>query len=176
MNNVYDNGEMVLGSIYNVKEYICRNADDIEEVKDIIEDLENYDDRTIVAVNYDLGMGYSIDYWDKDDIVYVDKGEYEEMKKEQLIERMYNYYKNGINSIENLLDLKKEIRDNLETLNGVEDELESIRTELKNNEHLRFEVSGVITPFYEDLLTIEKELIKLREEKFNKFIDELKEL
>lgn len=69
MEKVYDNGEMVLGTIKNVKNYMCKNCDDYEEIKDIIEDLENYDEDTIVAINYDLGMGYSIDYWFKDHLV-----------------------------------------------------------------------------------------------------------
>lgn len=69
MNNVYDNGEIVLGNIYNVKDYICRNCEDLEEIKEIIEDLEDYDNDTIVAINYDVGMGYLIDYWKKDSIV-----------------------------------------------------------------------------------------------------------
>jgi hypothetical protein len=69
MENVYDNGEMVLGTIYNVKNYLCKNCEDFEDIKEIVEDLENYDEDTIVAINYDLGMGYSIDYWHEDDIV-----------------------------------------------------------------------------------------------------------
>ena len=63
MKEVYDNGERILGTIYNVKDYICRNCDDFEEVKEIIEDLEDLDEDTIVCVNYDNGMGYIINYW-----------------------------------------------------------------------------------------------------------------
>lgn len=69
MNKIYDNGEMVLGTIYDVKNYICRHCDDMSEIKDIIHDLEDFDEDTIVAINYDNGMGYSIDYWTKQDIV-----------------------------------------------------------------------------------------------------------
>ena len=69
MNNVYDNGKIVLGNIYNVKDYICRNCEDLEEIKGLIEDLEDYDDDTIVAINYDIGMGYLIEYWTKNNIV-----------------------------------------------------------------------------------------------------------
>ena len=74
--NVYDNGEIVLGKVIWVKKYIRENADDITEVEDILKDLEeivakcdNLDADTIVAVNYDHGMGYSIDYWTYNDIV-----------------------------------------------------------------------------------------------------------
>lgn len=69
MNKIYDNGEMVLGTIYNVKDYLCKHCDDVSEIKDIIDDLENEDEDTIVAINYDHGMGYSIDYWTKQDVV-----------------------------------------------------------------------------------------------------------
>lgn len=69
MDKVYDNGTMVLGNVKNLKEYICRNCGDLEEVKEIIQDLEDLDEDTIVALNYDCGMGYSIEYWNKDSIV-----------------------------------------------------------------------------------------------------------
>ena len=69
MKNIYDNGEKVLGRIYDLKEYICRNCEDYEEVKEIIEELENYDEDTIAVINYDNGMGYSIDYWSSNDII-----------------------------------------------------------------------------------------------------------
>jgi len=69
MNNIYDNGTNVLGTVYNVKEYIARNCEDFEEIKELIEDLEDLDADAIVNVNYDNPMGYSIDYWNKKDIV-----------------------------------------------------------------------------------------------------------
>ena len=65
-NFVYDNGIMILGLIPQVKDYIHRNCEDYEEIKDIIEDLESLDEDSIVAINYDSGMGYSIDWWEKD--------------------------------------------------------------------------------------------------------------
>ena len=63
MKEIYDNGEKVLGRIYDLKEYICRNCEDYEEVKEIIEELENYDKDTIAVINYSNGMGYLIDYF-----------------------------------------------------------------------------------------------------------------
>lgn len=69
MKEIYDNGTMVLGSVYNVKDYVCRNCDDFDEVKDLVEDLEDLDEDDIVCVNYDNGMGYSIDYWKTKDRV-----------------------------------------------------------------------------------------------------------
>ena len=69
MNNIYDNGTMVLGCVKNVKEYLIENAEETWEIEDILKDLEEFSNETIVAINYDCGMGYSIDYWNEDDIV-----------------------------------------------------------------------------------------------------------
>ena len=70
MNNVYDNGTMVLGSVENVRKYLIKNMEEEDlGAKDILNDLKNEPNDTIVAINYDLGMGYSIDYWQKNDIV-----------------------------------------------------------------------------------------------------------
>lgn len=71
MNNVYDNGYYILGEIINVKEYICKNADSPEEVKEIIDELEDYDADDIVVINYDNPMGYSIERFTKEDIMEV---------------------------------------------------------------------------------------------------------
>lgn len=71
MTRVYDNGDKVLGSVYDVKDYICRNCEDYEDVKDIMEELENYDEDTIVVLNYSFGMGCIIEsFWrDKDKVI-----------------------------------------------------------------------------------------------------------
>ena len=68
MNNLYDNGEIMLGSVKMVREEIEKelkeNVDmccaDMEEILKDISDLDNED---IVSINYGSGMGYSIDYW-----------------------------------------------------------------------------------------------------------------
>lgn len=72
LNNVYDNGTMVLGSVENIRKYLIKNMEEEDlGVKDILNDLNNELNDTIVAINYDMGMGYSIDYWTKEDIVKV---------------------------------------------------------------------------------------------------------
>jgi hypothetical protein len=38
-------------------------------MKEIMEDLQKLEPDDIVAINYDHGMGYSIDYWTYNDIV-----------------------------------------------------------------------------------------------------------
>lgn len=69
MNNIYDNGLMVLGSVYNVKKYICGNSEETWEIEDLIHDLEDLNENDIVVVNYDAPMGYIIHYWEEKDII-----------------------------------------------------------------------------------------------------------
>ena len=72
MNNIYDNGEIVLGSKKDLVKYFneCLKTSDMEEeIYEILKDLEEEKDNTILAINYDMGMGYSIDYWQESDKV-----------------------------------------------------------------------------------------------------------
>ena len=69
MNNIYDNGLMVLGNVYKVKEYICENSEETWEIEDLIHDLEDLNENDIVVVNYDAPMGYTIHYWKEKDII-----------------------------------------------------------------------------------------------------------
>lgn len=69
MNNIYDNGAIMLGSVKKVREEIKKEIElDIDmsfaDMEEILKDIEDLDDNDIVAINYDCGnMGYSIDYW-----------------------------------------------------------------------------------------------------------------
>lgn len=70
MNNIYDNGEMVIGNVKNIRKYLIENAEETWEIEDMIKDLEDLEDDSIVAIDYDHGMGYSLDYWhSKNDLV-----------------------------------------------------------------------------------------------------------
>lgn len=74
MNNIYDNGTMVLGSVKNIKEYLLKHMEHENfGAKEILEDISQEKDDTIVAINYDCGMGYTIDYWQENDIVKENK-------------------------------------------------------------------------------------------------------
>lgn len=66
MGKVFDNGYKVLGTIGSVKKYIQNNCDNIEEVKELLEDLSQYTEDIFVVVDYDNGMGYYIEYFPKD--------------------------------------------------------------------------------------------------------------
>lgn len=69
MFDVYDNGEICLGRAKDLIKYIVENCDDKDELRDLLECFEDIEDDDIVALNYDHGMGYSMDWWTKDDKV-----------------------------------------------------------------------------------------------------------
>ena len=69
MEEIYDNGEMCLGEVKKIIEYFNTTGADIEEYEEVLEELKKLNDDDIVAINYDNGMGYSIDWWTKDDKV-----------------------------------------------------------------------------------------------------------
>lgn len=157
MNNVYDNGTMIIGELNKVIDYIARN-DKEEEYKDLIEDLEHLKqfNGVIVCVNYDLGMGYSIEWWENSHIVNNSEEKGDNMNKKQLMEKMYKYYSVGIKNVNSLIDLKKEIRSNLETLQGVEDELDSCRIEFGVVE-MNEERFGLLNDIWNDLNNLKTE-------------------
>lgn len=67
MQNIYDNGEMCLGEVGKIRQHLIDNAEETWEIEDILEELKELNDDDIVAINYDNGMGYSINWWTKDD-------------------------------------------------------------------------------------------------------------
>ena len=69
MNKIYDNGALMLGNIKEIIKYI-ENDETLEtwEFENLLNDLKEFDDKVeIVMINYENPMGYSIDYWNKDD-------------------------------------------------------------------------------------------------------------
>ena len=71
MEQVYDNGYVILGKVDYVKRYVIKNCDESWEIEDLIKDLDDLEETDIVAINYDLPMGYRIECWAKDSIVEV---------------------------------------------------------------------------------------------------------
>ena len=69
MNKIYDNGEILLGKVKDIIEYTKKQETIDEEMEEILQDLKELEDNTIVAINYDNGMGYTIDYWNEKDIL-----------------------------------------------------------------------------------------------------------
>lgn len=69
MNSIYDNGALMIGNIKEIIKYI-ENDETLEtwEFEDLLTDLKELNDKVeIVMINYENPMGYSIDYWNKDD-------------------------------------------------------------------------------------------------------------
>lgn len=72
MNKIYDNGEILLGRAKDILNYMENNNNSFDEndyidIKNDLKELLESDEDVIVYVNYDNGMGYFIDYWNKDD-------------------------------------------------------------------------------------------------------------
>ena len=69
MQNIYDNGRLCLGEVGKIRQQLIDNAEETWEIEDILEELKELEDNTIVAINYDIGMCYSIEYWTTKDII-----------------------------------------------------------------------------------------------------------
>lgn len=74
MNKIYDNGAIMLGNVKMVKEEIKSQMEQnidmfCADMEEILKDLEEFANEDIVAIDYECGMGYTISYWNEDDIV-----------------------------------------------------------------------------------------------------------
>ena len=67
---IFDNGEKVLGVVYDVKDYILRNSEEAWESEDLIKRLEDLDENDIVVINYE-GLCRTLDYWKKSSSIEV---------------------------------------------------------------------------------------------------------
>ena len=62
MNNVYDNGLMIIGGIENVELYLVNYCKEKLRVSEILEELKDFNEDWIVAINYSNQV-YHIGYW-----------------------------------------------------------------------------------------------------------------
>lgn len=77
MKNIYDNGALMLGNVQDlimeiereIKEDIDMLGADMEDILKELRTLRDMDYEMVVCINYDNGMGYTIDYWSSNDIV-----------------------------------------------------------------------------------------------------------
>jgi hypothetical protein len=71
--NVYDNGEYLLGKVENVINHIhnliLEERIDDEYAYEILDDMGKMKPDTIISIYYNHPMGYTIDYWAYNDIV-----------------------------------------------------------------------------------------------------------
>lgn len=70
---IYDNGYQLLGQKEDLikffeKELQKRTEEiDVDFCDDILADLKELNNKSIVFVNYDFGMGYMLEHWDEKD-------------------------------------------------------------------------------------------------------------
>lgn len=77
MKNIYDNGALMLGNVQmvinEIEKELKNGVDmfyiDVEELIKDLKELRDIDYEMVVCINYDNGMGYSIDYWSGNDII-----------------------------------------------------------------------------------------------------------
>ena len=77
MNKIYDNGALMLGNVQDLimeieremKENIDMLYIDTEDLLKDLKELRDVDYEMVVCINYDNGMGYTIDCWSSKDIV-----------------------------------------------------------------------------------------------------------
>lgn len=73
MENIYDNGTHMLGQVKKIKDYNDKLYKDkaIEEEQwlELVKELVWYKDTDIVSIDYDNGMGMTVEYWEQKDIL-----------------------------------------------------------------------------------------------------------
>ena len=77
MNKIYDNGALMLGNVQDlimeIEKELKNGVDmfcaDMEDILKDLKELRDIDYEMVVCINYDNGMGYSIDYWSSKDII-----------------------------------------------------------------------------------------------------------
>ena len=63
MNKIYDNSEYILGTAKQLKLYCKESLNDFpcisgdSEILDLLDNIKDYDDNTILCINYACGMG-----------------------------------------------------------------------------------------------------------------------
>lgn len=73
MENIYDNGTHMLGEVKRIKEYNDKlyrdKAIEEEQWLELVKELVWYKDTDIVSIDYDNGMGMTVEYWEQKDIL-----------------------------------------------------------------------------------------------------------
>lgn len=73
MDNIYDNGTHMLGEVKRIKEYNDKlyrdKAIEEEQWVELVKELVWYKDTDIVSIDYDNGMGMTVEYWEESNIL-----------------------------------------------------------------------------------------------------------
>lgn len=70
MNKIYDNGYYLLGKVKYILDYADMESIDDEIAMEMLEDLKEYNEESIVCINYSNGMGYLVNAFDENDIIW----------------------------------------------------------------------------------------------------------
>lgn len=67
---LYDNGTILLGAKKDIINYMNNAVNlDEEDKEEILDFIKDFNDNDIIAINYDCGMGLSMDAWTENDIL-----------------------------------------------------------------------------------------------------------
>ena len=69
MTKIYDNGTYLLGRKKDIYEMALTHANDDQTALELLYELKDYDDESILCIDYSLPLGYSITEWKSKDII-----------------------------------------------------------------------------------------------------------
>ena len=69
MTKIYDNGTYLLGRKKDIYEMALTRANDDQAALELLYELKDYDDESILSIDYSHPLGYSITEWKSNDII-----------------------------------------------------------------------------------------------------------
>ena len=69
MTKIYDNGTYLLGRKKDIYEMTIPHANDDQEALELLYELKDYDDESILCIDYSNPLGYSIIEWKSKDVI-----------------------------------------------------------------------------------------------------------
>ena len=69
MTKIYDNGTYLLGRKKDIYEMALTRANDDQAALELLYELKDYEDESILSIDYSHPLGYSITEWKSKDII-----------------------------------------------------------------------------------------------------------
>ena len=69
MTKIYDNGTYLLGHKKDIYEMALTHANDDQAALELLYEIKDYDDESILSIDYLHPLGYSITEWKSKDII-----------------------------------------------------------------------------------------------------------
>lgn len=69
MTKIYDNGTYLLGRKKDIYEMALPRANDDQEALELLYELKDYDDESILCIDYSNPLGYSIIEWKSNNVL-----------------------------------------------------------------------------------------------------------